>query len=251
MARTIRKSVPPSELSRAVSAAKSGAVRPPVVSVNQAQSWMPDSSSSVSCAALTSRSSAAERAPTSSVSWARRLAGSAAAAGLARASPAGSRARTRTAIAVASGCRRRAPRLRAAIMGLLSCRSGGWWPQRPFSRDPAQVVRRAWPIPPPGPVTGVTARGAARSGTMAATHRAVRARQSQLRRHLPWPSARPTRSTSSSSARAPVATRPPSAAPSWAFASPSSTRTRSAEPASTGAASPRRRSSSRPASTTA
>ena len=62
----------------------------------------------------------------------------------------------------------------------------------------------------------------------------------------PWPSARPTTSISSCSARAPAATRRPSAPPSSASRSPSSTRTRSAGRASIAAASRPRRSSSRP-----
>ena len=63
----------------------------------------------------------------------------------------------------------------------------------------------------------------------------------------PWPSARPTTSISSCSARAPAAMRRRSAPPSSASRSPSSTRTRSAARASIAAASrPRRCSSRRP-----
>ena len=39
MAMTSRRSLPPKPLSAAVWVAKSGAARPPVVSVNQTQSW--------------------------------------------------------------------------------------------------------------------------------------------------------------------------------------------------------------------
>ena len=60
--------MPPSELRAAVWAANSGAVRLPVVSVNQTHSWVPVSRRSWSSAALTCAPPEPESALASSVS---------------------------------------------------------------------------------------------------------------------------------------------------------------------------------------
>lgn len=73
--------MPPSELRVAVSAAKSGALRLPVVSVNCTHSWTPVFLRSWSRAAWTRASCDGVRALTSSVSWWARFVGCDAAAG--------------------------------------------------------------------------------------------------------------------------------------------------------------------------
>ena len=226
--------MPPSELSCAVSAANSSIGWPSVVVVYQAQSWTSVSRWSASRASRTAASSEADSTSAPSVSWLRRFVGSVAATGptptvrSVASATAASRARD-----ASSRTAERDPAWRTAVMDSSA---------RGDRRSACAVHSRANRPRPRG------ARAVPWGDHLPPPRRAPARPPWRTR---PWPSARPTPSTSSSSAPAPAATPPPSAPPSWACAWRSSTRTRSAGPASTAAASRRRRSSSRPTSTTA